>query len=551
MKRYPILFLLLLTVAAHAQKGKRENRQLLDHLKHHIAYLADDKLEGRRAGTLGEALAATYISQQFAAAGLSPKGTDGFYQPFEMAEGKQVNSGTHLVVNSQPLTLGTDYFPLVYSPNVHIEAMPAPALQEDGMPWFWDINETIEAGRNNPHFDLEEIIRSKATEIAGKGATSLLLFNSGPVDDELAFDATDGAPVLPIPVLYITKPAHQKYFADESATFDINLAVDLGAKKRTGTNVLGFINNGAPHTVVIGAHFDHLGYGEDGSSLQRTGTPQIHNGADDNASGTAALIELARQVKASRLKNNNYLFAAFSGEEAGLYGSKYFTQNPTVDIATINYMINMDMVGRLNDSSKAVTVGGYGTSPAWAPLFASNKKLYTGPLHFRFDSSGTGPSDHTSFYLKGIPVLFYFTGLHADYHRPTDDWNKINFEGETEVVKHIFSVIEAADRQGGKLPFLKTHDVPMGTTARFSVTLGIMPDYTFTGNGVRADAVSDHRPAQKAGLAAGDVITALGTFAVTSLESYMQALSQYKRGDTTTVSFTHDNQQLQRPLVFE
>jgi Zn-dependent M28 family amino/carboxypeptidase len=170
-------------------------------------------------------------------------------------------------------------------------------------------------------------------------------------------------------------------------------------------------------------------------------------------------------------------------------------ENPTIDLKSISYMINMDMVGRLNDSTKLMTVGGYGTSPVWGELYATTgkNKLYSTNLLYRFDSSGVGPSDHTSFYRKDIPVLFYFTGLHSDYHRPTDDFDKINYTGEMHIVKHIASVIEAAGKHAGKLAFTKTREAQMGTNARFSVTLGIMPDYTFAGSGVRVDGVSDGR----------------------------------------------------------
>jgi hypothetical protein len=301
----------------------------------------------------------------------------------------------------------------------------------------------------------------------------------------------------------------------------------------------------------LGAHYDHLGYGEDGNSLQRTSAREIHNGADDNASGTAALLELARLLHGAKKQSNNYLFIAFSGEELGLYGSKYFTEHPTIDLKQVNYMINMDMLGRLNDSSKVLTVGGFGTSPAWAVAFADKDKLFQKSMQLRFDSSGVGPSDHTSFYRKDIPVLFYFTGLHSDYHRPTDDWNKLNYTGQAQVVKHIYSLIGALNKEPQKILFTKTREMQMGTAARFSVTLGIMPDYTFSGGGVRVDAVSEARPAQKAGLQAGDVITALGNHPVNSIESYMQALSRFKKGDATTVFFNRGTEQLSRPLSFD
>lgn len=215
-------------------------------------------------------------------------------------------------------------------------------------------------------------------------------------------------------------------------------------------------------------------------------------------------------------------------------------------------MINMDMVGRLNDSSKLLTVGGYGTSPVWSELYSATgkNKLYNTNLLYRFDSSGVGPSDHTSFYRKDIPVLFYFTGLHSDYHRPTDDFDKINYTGEMHIVKHIASVIEATSKLAGKLAFTKTREAQMSTTARFSVTLGIMPDYTFAGSGVRVDGVSDGRPAFKAGIKAGDVITSLGNDQVNSVESYMQALSKFKKGDKTNITYLRGSESVTATVEF-
>ena len=212
----------------------------------------------------------------------------------------------------------------------------------------------------------------------------------------------------------------------------------------------------------------------------------------------------------------------------------------------------MDMVGRLNDSTHVVTVGGYGTSPSWGQAYhlTGKKKLYADGLVFRFDSSGTGPSDHTSFYLKNIPVLFYFTGLHQDYHKPTDDFDKINYTGEMNVVKHILSLIETEDKQKAKLVFTKTREMQTNTSARFSVTMGIMPDYTFSGIGVRVDGVSDNKPAQKAGLKAGDVIVAIGDYKTNSLENYMQALGKFKKGERTTVTYLRNGQTLSSAVEF-
>lgn len=541
---------LIISTSSWAQRLKKADKATMTNLQAHIAYLADDKLEGRRAGSNGEKLAGEYISKQFESIGLRPKGAAGsWFQPFEINEGRQVNSTTLFIIDENDLKLNTDYFPLAFSPNAHVEAAVSTALAEKGVPWFLDLKNLLEDNKDNPHFDLESAIREKVSKSAAKGATALVLFNTSAIKDNLKFNGKDRGALAPIPVIYLTPKAVKSYLHDESGTYDVKIRVDIGEKSRTGQNVIGYIDNGAPQTIILGAHYDHLGLGEDGNSMVPNVKNQIHNGADDNASGTAALIELARSIDTSKNKNNNYLFIAFSAEELGLNGSKFFTQNPTIDLKNVNYMINMDMVGRLNDSSKTLTVGGFGTSPTWGEVFGKMSPK-SNPLTFKFDSSGTGPSDHTSFYRADLPVLFFFTGLHQDYHKPSDDFNKINYNGELLVIKCIENVITAANTKG-KLEFTKTRESQTSSTARFSVSLGIMPDYTFTGAGVRADGVSENRPAQKAGIKAGDVVTQLGEFTITSMEGYMQALSKFKKGDTTKVKYKRGSDTLEAVVTFQ
>lgn len=520
-------------------------------LKSHIEYLASDSLQGRRTGTEGERLAAAYIANAFEAIGLQPKGTNGFYQAFPVREGKEMTAANTLSINGKELQPGVDFFPLVYSANAAVDALASVALMEKGEPWFFDLEEAVNANAHNPHFDANEALIAKAADAAKKGATALFVYNTSTLNDGLRFEANGKAEALSIPVVYISKGAAKKNLGDPSALLKLKAKTEVVEKKRSGENVVGYLDNGAANTIVLGAHFDHLGYGEDHTSLYTGSDRQIHNGADDNASGTAALIELARILKASPLKANNVLFIAFSGEELGLFGSKYFTGNPTIDLGRVNFMVNMDMVGRLNDSSKTITVGGYGTSPTWGELFNRRGKeaLYSAAA-YRFDSAGIGPSDHASFYLKNIPVLFYFTGLHSDYHKPSDDVDKINYTGEAAIVKHIYSLLKTVDGSAAKLAFTKTREPQTTTTARFSVTLGIMPDYTFSGAGVRADGISDGRPAQKAGLQTGDVITALGDYNVSSLDSYMQALGKFKKGDKTTLRYTRNGKPAETTLEF-
>ena len=314
-----LLALLFLIQDSFAQKKKapklnKADQAVVKNLQSHISYLASDKLEGRRAGSNGEKLASEYISQKFQEIGLQAKGGDGFYQPFEIYDGKQINKATHFIVNDNTLVVEKDFFPFPFSQNLSIEALPAIAVQEADMPWFYDLKETLEENKNNPHFDLNEFIRNNAKKAKSRGAAAVILYNTSAIDDKLKFDPKDRTDKLDVPVIYVSKEASKKYFSDPAATLDIKIKIDVGEKKRTGRNVVGYLDNGAPKTIVLGAHYDHLGYGEDGNSMLRTGEKNIHNGADDNASGTAALIELARILKNTKQKSNNYLFIAFSAE---------------------------------------------------------------------------------------------------------------------------------------------------------------------------------------------------------------------------------------------
>ena len=212
-------------------------------------------------------------------------------------------------------------------------------------------------------------------------------------------------------------------------------------------------------------------------------------------------------------------------------------------------MINMDMVGRLNDSSQVVTIGGFGTSPQWGSLINPADKK--NPFTIRIDSSGTGPSDHTSFYRKDIPVLFFFTGLHTDYHKPTDDIDKINYIGETRIINYISGIVLSSISTDQKLTFTKTRETQTTSSLRSGgVTMGIMPDYTFSGAGVRCDGVTDGRPAQKAGLKAGDVIVKIGEYNVSSMETYMQTLGKFQKGEKAKVKFKRGNEEIETEVQF-
>ena len=399
MRLFKNSYFFIILVILSSCTNFRTDRIIKEELEKDIYYLAADELEGRAFGTAGEKKAATYLAERFEEIGLTPMGTDGYFQEF--------------VVNKP----------------------------------------------TNPH--------------------------------EQAVMGTDGEGL-------------------------------------EGRNVVGYLHNDAPNTIVIGAHFDHLGYGSEGS-LHR-GEPAIHNGADDNASGTAALIQLAGILNEKDL-NSNVLFIAFSGEENGLWGSNYYVKNPTVELSRVSYMINMDMVGRLNEEN-ALAINGVGTSPKWNESISS---VNSDSLKLVTSESGVGPSDHTSFYLQDLPVLHFFTGQHEDYHKPEDDAEKINYDGLVKVIRYIERLIVNVD-QAEQLAFTKTKE-DEGSSPRFSVSLGVVPDYLYDGEGMRIDGVTDGKPAQSAGMKKGDVVVRLGDSTIVDMMSYMRALSVFKEGDEAVVEY--------------
>lgn len=541
MKRLFLMFpLVCLSLMAAAQK--KADRKTATTLQAHVSFLSSDKLEGRRTGTAGEKLAAEYIVDQMKQAGIAPGAENGYLQEFPVREGKETGPGAKLTINNTAFQAGKQFVPLPFSAQKTVTGEVLPGVNEPDNIWILNVEDFDEPA--SPHGDPMDVYVKAAREAEKNKAKGVIFFNGKEKTATVTKWLSEKSKPLTIPVIWAAEDA-SKMLADENANgFQVNLGVELKDFKRTGTNVVGYIDNNAPTTVIIGAHYDHLGYGEDENSLN-AGEKAIHNGADDNASGTAAMLELGRMLKTSKLKKSNYILIAFSGEELGLFGSKYFTQHHTADFKKVNYMVNMDMVGRL-DNSKGLQIGGIGTSPSWGAIL---KAVLPKDLKVTYDSSGTGPSDHTSFYRSDIPVLFLFTGTHSDYHKPSDDADKINYDGEVRIVKLVYDIINnTANRE--QLMFTKTKEMQMGTSARFSVTLGIMPDYTYSEGGVRADGVSKDKPAQKAGILAGDVIIQMGNQPIKDLEGYMQALSTFKAGDKTTVKVKRGTTEKTFDIIF-
>jgi len=541
------VLLLILCIPAHAQSSynARQDSALIHALKYHVSYLADDSLEGRATASEGERKAYRYIIQRYQQMGLTPAGENNTYlQAFEYVEGRVEGKENSLRINDRQFTLGKDYYPLAYSASVSsvkrkcIHAgygISAPALGHDdykqkkkwkGKALLINIS-TPEGTHPHSRFGEHLDLRSRAEKAIEKGAAAVIFYSENDSIENPEKLSDKNIFPLSIPVVFLKNEAWKDVKDEKPRTAE--LSVELITIEKTGHNVIGKIDNHSSTTVIIGAHYDHLGYGGEGS-LHR-GEKAIHNGADDNASGVALIIELAKKLKSSvSAASNNYVIAAFSGEELGLYGSKKYAEFLGSEISSINYMLNFDMVGRLNTMERTLQVNGFGTSPAWKVLSA----ISVDSIRIKTSDSGIGPSDHTSFYLKDIPVLHFFTGAHEDYHKPSDDTEFINYSGIASVLKLTHALIDSLD-DDGKIPFTQAGADTTRSTPKFKVTLGVIPDYIYSGEGMRIDGVTEGKPASKAGIQKGDIVIQLGEHKVSDLTGYMKALSHFEKGDTTTV----------------
>lgn len=525
---------------------KKDEQRIVSQLRADIGYLASDELEGRRTGTPGEMKAAEYIERRYQQMHIPPYDAT-YFHPFGFTYGKEVDPSTRVSINRVNIAMPEEGFVLPFSAMTHVEADILPDVMEQESVWLVPLYANKDEAEN-PHFEWEKAAFDKCRDAAKKGATGVILYDNYGAKYPPSFNKHSDMESISIPAAYITNATYNSVIREKKAGklgVHVNLNIRIEHTERGGYNMAAYIDNGAPYTVVLGAHYDHLGYGEDHNSLHANADKDhlIHNGADDNASGTAALLEMARWINKKHLHHYNYLFVNFSGEELGLYGSKAFVKQEKLDSNKIAWMLNMDMVGRLNDSTHALTLGGVGTSPSWGKVV----DMAGADFRLAIDSAGIGPSDHTSFYNAGIPVLFFFTGTHKDYHKPTDDADKINYKGEAEVLNYIKKVVAYMDKNHQKPAYTVTRQTTVGKT-RFKVTLGIMPDYTFNEGGVRADGVSDDRPAAKAGLKAGDIITALGEHKINGMQTYMEALGKFEPGQKTTVTILRDGKEMVLPI---
>jgi hypothetical protein len=548
----------LFILSAYSQDITFDKQAISARLKKDLYFLASDSLQGREAGTKGEIKARDYIVNNYKKIGIDPAFKDGSYvQPFVFKTAFEYGDSNLLKVNDQFFELETDFYPLAYSSNGRISGIPVNVgygiivPEEKYDDYKKDIKGKIvvmetsvpEKYAHDSLFSKYFKLQKKVDIAYANGAIGIIFINSNVNASDPSKSLNLRVASVPIPVIFAAKKAGEQIKNNSKSSVEID--VDVKKKIKTAYNVAAFIDNDVRNTIIIGAHYDHIGWGKE-NSLYTGDVPKIHNGADDNASGTVAVMELARYFKTSAQKNYNYLFINFSAEEEGLLGSSYFTKSNAWNLSKVDYMMNFDMVGRYDTSKTGLELIGAETSPYWDTIINSVSKK---DLKITVTKTGLEGSDQVSFYSKEIPILFFFTGLHPDYHRPTDRADKINYNAEAEIICYAEKIIEKTNSIE-KLPFEKASDASASKRTSPNVAFGAVADHSFEGPGVKIEDVIDGRPASKAGLRAGDIIIKIGDYDVTEITSYTKALNHNKKGDNVAVTIRRGNDTLVKEVQF-
>jgi hypothetical protein len=535
-----------------------------------VKYLASDALEGRLTGSKGATEAARYIAAEFGRLGLKPlaraAGRNGsespYFQKFPYVAGVSLGQGNSFQFGKETLSVGVDWLPLGFSSSETVQGeavlvgygITAPELNYND---YSAVNATgkiaiAQEGTpdgDNPHgkFGWYEAVRWKAVAARNAGAKALILIarENNFKDDrltKLAYDNSAGDAGLP--VIVISRQASDRIQSANSsaAKVTISLTTQIVRNETPAYNVVGMLEGSDPllknEVIVIGAHYDHLGRGGEGTGSLAPRSGEIHHGADDNASGTAGVLELARLFSAQKPRPKRTLvFMAFGGEEEGLLGSNYYVNHPLLPLANTVAMINMDMIGRMKDSR--LVIGGVGTAKEWRDLMSSEKTF-----QLTLNEDGFGPSDHSSFYSKQIPVLFFWTGTHNDYHKPSDTFDKINYDDEARILEMVARVVNRLDTADKRLTYTTAKSDPAPRTGGFRVYLGTIPNYADTNDGLLLDGVRDDSPAAKAGLKAGDRVVKIGSHDIRNVYDYTAALGEMKAGQEYVVEVVRGKEKL-------
>ena len=560
-----------------------------EELNDHIAFLSSDSLKGRYPGTPEMEIAAQYIRDAFIEAGLELLGEEGL-QEFEVTTDISRGDNNTMSFQGQQFEAGNDFVPYAFTSNDELEAEIVFAgygfnFNKKGVEWN-DFDGVDVKGKwvllltGDPEIDSANSVfatysgdREKTLTATDAGAAGVLLV-SGPVMDKrdqlisLHFDKTmgnSGVPVLNIKrsvadallaksgqnIENLEALLNETHQANSFAlTESLIASAEVNQVKVNTHNVLGFLEGADPvlkdEIIVIGAHYDHLGFGGPQSGSRMPDTNAVHNGADDNASGVAAIIEILEKLAAHKKEmKRSVLVVAFSAEEMGLLGSKYFVNHPSFELSQLKAMINLDMVGRMKDDH-GVLLAGVGTSKEGASLLKELESVDTS-LNFGYSPDGYGPSDHAAFYAENVPVFFLSTGAHDEYHTPFDDVEKINIEGEKKIADYSYALMENLINREQSLSYQENDMTDQRKRGRrgFSVTLGIMPDYAGAENvGLRIDGLRKGGPAEKAGMKKLDIIIAIDGKPIKNIYDYMHRLNTLEKGKTASVDVLRDGERI-------
>ena len=603
MKEITTFLIIMVTLSAcSSQPAKYSNTDITAvELQQHIKYFASDELKGRKPGEEGNTLAARYIAREFKSYGLTPMGDNGdYFQNFKVTSSMAAGSNNTLSVSvgfrKMDFKVDEDFRPMVHSSDTTVTAglafvgygIKADTLQYNDYANV-DVHGKIvmilrftpDMGSKDGKFQGYDSPYMKVFTAREKGAAGVIMV-TGPADEDkpglvsLRLEARiepSGLPVINLKSNLADslisaagggmglKAIQQKiYDTKKPMSFDLsNISVtmrtEIVKQYATTANVLGFLEGTDPvlknQVLVVGAHFDHLGMGGPGSGSLKPDTVAIHHGADDNASGSAGVLELAQYLSAHRQTlKRSVLFTSFSGEEMGLLGSNYYVQHPVVRLESTIAMINMDMIGRMKDST--LIVEGMGTSPKWESIV--RKENADSSLKLKLKPDGYGPSDHASFYSKNLPIMFFFTNLHEDYHKPSDTWDKINYPGEQKVVEYVAKIATDIANLEEKPTFTRVA-APSGQGATdrrgAQVSLGIVPDFAEDAAGLRISGTRPGSPAEKAGLKEGDVIVKFGGKDVKNIYDFMYILETFKPKDQAEIVVKRGGQEVTLKAVLE
>jgi peptidase M28-like protein/PDZ domain-containing protein/PA domain-containing protein len=562
-----------------------------------VWYLSRDEMKGRGDGTPELDQAADYIAAEFRKAGLQPAGENGsYFQNFDVTTGAVLGPKNSLEIAGRTLKIDDDFVPIVFSDTAEFEGplvfagygITAPEYKYDDYAGIDVTNKIVVVLRFEPQETDEKSVFAgkdltphaslvnKAINARLHGAKGII-FVTGPLNH----DYEEVGPVarreqygdLGIPAVHATRAAISaalggKDLADIQRAIDANLqaqsfdvmgvsariATDVERTRKSVKNVVAMLPGSdaalKSEYVVLGAHYDHLGLG-DRNSLAPSQIGQVHHGADDNASGTAGVMELARAAQTDKPRwKRSVLFMAFAGEEIGLLGSSWYANHPTVPADKIDAMLNMDMIGRM--SKDRLFVGGVGTSPDYKPMIDQFGK--NSGLDIEVTESGYGSSDHTSFNVKKIPVLFFFSGLHTDYHKPSDTYDKINAQGAIEVLSLVYRITDRLAAETKKIAYnevLTAQPAGRASGGGYGPYFGSIPDFRDDIKGVLFAAVQDNSPAAKAGLKAGDTMTSFDGKTILTLNDYAYALRLKKPGDVVPVTVKRGNGEIKVDVTLE